>query len=87
MAAKHRLEDEGPLSKRFNLTDFTDELIRDLDQLRKGKISVSDAKVRAELAKMALRAVSLIVNAQKYLDGQALVLPPPKGAPRKEHQE
>lgn len=77
MVAKRRLVDEGPVSKRFHLTAFTDELIHDLDLLRKGKISIRDASVRAELAKQVLRAVGLIVTAQKYLEGQAVRLAPP----------
>ena len=78
---QRRLVDEGPLSKRFHLTTFTDELIRDLDQLRAGKISIRDAAVRADLAKQVLRAVQLIVTAQKYLDGQVIPIAPPAAPP------
>lgn len=83
MAVKpRRLQDEGPLSKRFHLTTFTDELIRDLDLLRAGKISIRDAAVRADLAKQVLRAVQLIVTAQKYLDGQVIPIAPPPPQPK-----
>lgn len=69
---KRGLADEGPLSKRFHLTMFTDDLIRDLDLLRAGKISIRDAAVRADLARQVLRAVALIVTAQKYIESQAI---------------
>lgn len=79
MAAKpRRLADEGPLSKRFHLTTFTDDLIRDLELLRKGKISIRDAAVRADLAKQVLRAVGLIVTAQKYIESQAIQIRGPE---------
>lgn len=74
---RNRLADEGPLSKRFRLTGFTDDLIQDLADLRAGKISTRDAAVRADMAKNVLRALGLIIQAQKYLEGQALVLPSP----------
>jgi hypothetical protein len=65
----------GPLAKRFNLMEFTDDLIRDLDELRAGKISPKDASVRAELAKQVLRAIGLVVTAQKFIEGNAKVMP------------
>jgi hypothetical protein len=82
MAGKRRsVPDEGPLSKRFNLLDFTDSLINDLNQLRSGKISIREAAVRAELARQVLRAVGLVVAAQKYIEGQAMILPPDRNSP------
>ena len=78
MATKRAIKEEGPLSKRFNLLNFTDSLIDDLEQLRAGKISTREAATRAELARQILRAVGLIVTAQKYMEGQAIPLPGPK---------
>lgn len=69
----------APLSERFNLGSFTDGLISDLQLLRDGKISVRDAKARAELARQVLRSVHYIVTAQKYLGDNAKPLPVPKG--------
>ena len=67
----------GPIAKRFNLMEFTDDLIRDLEELRDGKISIREAQARAELAKQALRAVGMIVAAQKFIEGRAQELPAP----------
>ena len=65
----------GPLTQRFNLMAFTDDLIADLTALRNGKISVQDAKARADLAKQVLRAVGHVITAQKYLSDQARQIP------------
>lgn len=66
----------APMADRFNLMEFTDSLIVDLQMLRAGKISVRDAAVRADLAKQVLRAVGLVVTAQKFLEGAAREVKP-----------
>jgi hypothetical protein len=63
------------MAQRFDLMEFTDALIADLQSLRAGKISTRDAAVRADLAKQVLRAVGLVVTAQKFLEGNAKQLP------------
>jgi hypothetical protein len=68
----------GPMTARFDLLTFTDGLIGDLQALRRGKISVRDARARAELARQVLRAVHYVVTAQKFLESNAQVLPAPK---------
>jgi hypothetical protein len=57
----------APLSERFNLAKFTDDLVGDLKALRQGKITVREARARADLAKQVLRSVHYVVTAQKYL--------------------
>jgi hypothetical protein len=81
MARKTRLPEPSPgsASERFNLPIFVDRLIVDLELLRAGKISIREAKARAELAKQVLRGVHYVVTAQKYLEGQAKEIPPYKG--------
>ena len=64
-----------PLSDRFNLMSFTDDLIGDLQALRAGRISARDARARADLAKQVLRAVHYVVTAQKFMADQAKTLP------------
>lgn len=64
-------EINGPLTERFNLVEFTDSLIGDLNALRAGRISVKDAMARAEIAKQVLRSVGFVVSAQKYLSENA----------------
>ena len=66
---------QGPLSERFNLMSFTDDLISDLKALRAGQITVRDARARAELARQVLRAVHYVVTAQKFLAEQAKQIP------------
>jgi hypothetical protein len=65
----------GPMTERFNLATFTEELIGDLKLLRAGKISVRDARARADLAKQVLRAVHYVVTAQKFLADNAKQIP------------
>lgn len=76
MAKKTTTLSTAPMAERFNLMQFTDSLIVDLEMLRAGKISIRDAAVRADLAKQVLRAVGLVVTAQKFLEGNAKQLPP-----------
>lgn len=66
------------MADRFNLMDFTDKLILDLEMLRAGKISIREAKARADLAKQVLRGVHYIVTAQRFIEGQALRIEAPK---------
>jgi hypothetical protein len=72
-------EEIGPLTERFNLATFTDDLIQDLHDLRSARISVRDAMARAHLAKQVLRAVHYVVTAQRFLADNAkpVNLPPP----------
>lgn len=65
------VKETGPLTDRFNLMEFTDSLILDLQALRAGRISVKDAMARAEIAKQVLRSVGFVVTAQKYLSENA----------------
>lgn len=65
------IKETGPLTERFDLLNFTDSLIVDLQALRSGRISVKDALARAEIAKQVLRSIGLVVSAQKFLADQA----------------
>ncbi|HNP15223.1 MAG TPA: hypothetical protein PKI99_02005, partial [Terrimesophilobacter sp.] len=56
----------------LNIVNITTGILDDLDKLRAGTISVSDARARAELAKQALRAVGYVLQAQKLLSDSAL---------------
>jgi hypothetical protein len=56
------------LGERFSLDGVINGLISDLEDLRGGRISVSDAKARAELAKQAMNGIRLVVTAQKFLE-------------------
>lgn len=62
----HTIE-PAPLTDRFNLMAFTDELIDDLKALRENKISVNEAHARANLAKQILKAVHYTIVAQKFM--------------------
>lgn len=71
--------DAAPLSDRLNLSNFIAGLMNDLALLRAGKISVLDARARAELARQTLRGVHYVITAQKYLENL-----PPLPAPTKD---
>lgn len=61
------------------LSQFTMELIEDLRDLRAEKITVHEARVRAQLAREVLRSVHLQLEGMKYLSETAKQLPrPPK---------
>lgn len=66
----------GPMTARFDLLQFTDDLISDLSKLRQGKISIRDARARAELARQVLRSVHYVVSAQKFIERNALTVSP-----------
>ena len=53
------------------LSDFTRELIQDLKDLRAGRITARDARVRTQLAREILRAVHLQLEGMKHLAGAA----------------
>lgn len=65
------------LGERLNLQDLVTGLAGDLRQLREGKISVREARARAELARQILRAIHYVVVAQKFLEQN---MPPAIGA-------
>lgn len=69
--------DSGPrdLGEKLGLPDIVFGIANDLKALREGRISIRDARARAELARELLRAVRLVVDAQKYIEGQALPAP------------
>lgn len=67
-----RIKDEStPISDRFSLDEIISGLAGDLASLRAGRISVEDARTRAEIAKQIMNGVRLVVNAQKYLEQRA----------------
>ena len=53
------------------LANFTLELIGDLRALRAGKITSSEARVRAQLAREILRSVNLQLQGMKFLSDAA----------------
>ena len=59
------------IADAMDIEAFTLGLIEDLQLLRAGKISVTDARARAELARQTLRAVGYVIAAQKYLSQAA----------------
>lgn len=73
-------EPQSTLDEDFSLKSIVDGIVGDLNELRAGRISVADARVRAELAKQVLRGIGYAVQAQKFLAGQAAQLPGPEDA-------
>lgn len=61
-----------PLTDQFSLDTVINGLASDLDALRNGKISVDDARVRAELGKQILNGVRLVIKGQQFLAQRAL---------------
>lgn len=56
----------------IDLMEFTKGLIGDLDGLRAGRVSVQQARATAELARQVIRAMHLVVTAQKLIETRAL---------------
>ncbi len=68
-------DDTSPLGERFSLDTVVSGLADDLAALRAGEISIEDARVRAELAKQFMNGIRLFINAQRYLEDRAKLLP------------
>ena len=69
--------DATPLGDRFDLETVINGLASDLEALRAGRISVADARARAEMAKQLMNGVRLVISGQKYLEERARRLEPP----------
>jgi len=67
----------GSLSQRLDIDALILGVVKDLDDLRNGKISVREAMARAELAKQAMNGVRLVITAQKFLENSAISISPP----------
>lgn len=61
----------------LNIADFVRGLVGDLEDLRARKITVVEARARAQLAHEILRGIGQIVHAQKFIDGALRLIPPP----------
>ena len=57
---------------QVELNAVTLGLIQDLADLRKGKITNADARVRAQLAREILRAVHLTLEGMKTIEAQTV---------------
>lgn len=57
----------APVADQLGIPAIIAGLCRDLDQLRKGKISVNDAVARSMLAKQIFNGVRLYLNGTKLL--------------------
>lgn len=63
--------EHSPLDETFDLESVIKGLAFDLTELRAGRISVEDAKARAELGKQIMNGVRLVINARKSLESNA----------------
>lgn len=61
----------APVAETLGLDRIIQGLVEDLDQLRAGKISVSDAVARSLLAKQIFNGVRLYLNGAKILSNNA----------------
>jgi hypothetical protein len=59
------------IGAEFDVANIVRALNQDLLDLRAGRISVQDAKVRADLAKQMFNGLRMIVTAQKFLSQKA----------------
>lgn len=72
------IDEQKPLAEQ--LATFAIELMADVRDLRVGKISVTDARARAQLAREAMRAIHLQFEGMKWLEARAKQLPAPDPA-------
>lgn len=61
----------APVGEQFSLESVVSGLASDLTELRQGKITIDDARVRAEIAKQIMNGVRLVINARRVLEGRA----------------
>lgn len=55
----------------LDLAQFTKDLIGDLNGLRAGRVSIQQARATAELARQIIRAMHLVVSAQRLIEDRA----------------
>jgi hypothetical protein len=67
--------ESAPVSESLGLPDVIRGLVRDLEDLRAGKITVNDAMARAHLAKQIFNGVRIYLNGTKLLSDAARALP------------
>lgn len=63
--------ESAPISEQLGLPAVIAGLVRDLEELREGKISVNDATARAMLAKQIFNGVRIYLNGTKLLSDAA----------------
>ena len=61
----------APIADQLGISAIISGLCGDLDQLRKGQISVNDAMARSMLAKQIFNGVRLYMNGTKLLSDNA----------------
>ena len=69
----------APAAEQLGLASIITGLCSDLDQLRKGEITVNDAMARSMLAKQIFNGVRLYMNGTKILSDSARPVSLPKG--------
>lgn len=60
-------ESNHPLDGLIKYKDFIGGLVGDLNDLRAGKITVGQARARADLAKQIVRGIAVALDAQRLL--------------------
>ena len=59
------------LGDRFSMESMINGIACDLQDLREGKISIQDARVRADLAKQFINGIRMIITARNSLEQNA----------------
>ena len=76
----------APVADQLGIPSIIAGLCADLEQLRKGEISVNDAMARSMLAKQIFNGVRLYLNGSKMLADNARAVPAIKGNTHLEQQ-
>lgn len=61
-----------------NLRELITGLASDLADLRAGRITIHEARVRAELGKQVFNGMRLVLSGQKYLEASLKPVPQPR---------
>ncbi|SOC42479.1 hypothetical protein SAMN05892877_11021 [Rhizobium subbaraonis] len=69
----------GDIGSAFDVPAIIRGLHQDLVELRMGGITVTEAKVRAEIAKQIFSGLRLVVQTQRYLSEKAKTVPAIEG--------
>lgn len=59
----------------LNIGSIVSGLVKDLEELRAGRLTIQQAHAHAKLAHEILRGINFVITAQKYLDAKPLALP------------
>jgi hypothetical protein len=67
----------------LNIADIVVGLVKDLEGLRSGAVTIPQARARSQLAHEIFRGINLVIVGQRIIEGNARMLNAPSAPPKK----